>query len=173
MKNKTDYEFLHVSELEEKLRKIDQEQNPEEAEYIRALINKGGYKYPVGTNFDGTEITNKYFKWALLGLLVFLAVINTIVFAVHLRLISLIPVLFQSVVIFMIMRKHKYLRIVVRIWFMFTILINLLGVIVFNLSPDSISDDKLIFILINLSFGVIFFWLSGRYIILREKISGN
>jgi len=48
--NKVNYEILHIPELEEALKNIDEDANPEDAELIKELIAKGGYKYPPETN---------------------------------------------------------------------------------------------------------------------------
>jgi len=46
MNNWPRYETYHLHELEESLIKINEEERPEEANYIRELIEKGGYKFP-------------------------------------------------------------------------------------------------------------------------------
>lgn len=46
MNGKVNYEIFHLSELEDALKNIDEAANPEEADLIKKLIAKGGYKYP-------------------------------------------------------------------------------------------------------------------------------
>lgn len=62
MNYKVNYEILHIAELEEALKNIDENKNQEEAKYIRRLIEKGGYKYPDKPKMEGHEITNKNIK---------------------------------------------------------------------------------------------------------------
>lgn len=55
MNGKVNYEILHLSELEEALKGLDEDVNPEEVRLIKELIDKGGYKYPPETNRESVE----------------------------------------------------------------------------------------------------------------------
>ena len=161
MSYKVNYENLHLSELEDALKNINEESHPDEAEYIRNLISIGGYKYP--------EKTNNYFKWVLIVLISIFLAINTFNFISYLYPLSLIPILIQGSILYMIVKKNKYLRTAVMLWSFLLIISGIFGLLSINMSLDALDTYKLIDKSFNLIAGVLFFWLSGRFIILNEK----
>ena len=173
MSYKVNYENLHLSELEDALKNINEESHPDEAEYIRNLISKGGYKYPEKINIESAEITNNYFKWVLIVIISIFLAINTFNFISYLYPLSLIPMLIQSSILYMIVSKNKYLRTGVMLWSFLLIISGIFGLLSMNMSLDVINTYKLIDKSFNLIAGLLFFWLSGKFIISNEKASNK
>ncbi len=73
------------------------------------------------------------FYWILLSSISLLLVINLLTFVITLNPIALLPILIQSLLLFLIFTKHKYAKIGVKIWtIIFLIIANglqLLGII--------------------------------------------
>ena len=173
MKYEVNYESLHLNELQDSLKNINESEHPEEAKHIRNLIEKGGYTYPEKTEIESSEITNKYFKWALILLVSIFLTLNTFNFIAYLFPKALIPILFQSTILFMIIRKHKHLRMLVMLWSSLLIISGIFGLVSINMSLDNIDTYKILDKSFNLVAGLLFFWLSGKYIILNEKSSNK
>ena len=173
MKYKINYESLHLNELQDALKNINEIEAPEEAKYISNLIEKGGYTYPEKTEIENSEIINNFFKWALILLISIFLMINTFNFIQYLYPKSLIPILIQSTILFMIIRKHKYLRMLVMFWSFLLIISGIFGLLSMNMSLDVVDIYKLIDKSFNLIVGLLFFWLSGKFIILNEKSSNK
>jgi len=173
MNDKVNYESLHLNELQDALKNINETQNPEEAKHIRGLIEKGGYTYPEKIEIESSEITNKYFKVTLILLISAFLAINTFNFIQYLYPKSLIPIIIQFTILFMIVRKHKYLRMLVMFWSFLLIISGLFGLFSISMSLDTLDPYKLLDKSFNLIAGLLFFWLSGKFIILNEKSSNK
>ena len=173
MKYTTDYEILHVHELEAALKNIDETESPEEAAYIRKLISEGGYKKPDGTNYKSSEFSNVYFKWSLILLLSFFLLLNLLVFVTTLYPYSLIPVAFQALLITLIFRKSPHVRALVKLWAALMVIGSIAHLWSIYLSVGAINMAGIIERSILLVIGLSIFWFAGKLIVLNEETSNK
>ncbi len=173
MKYKTNYEILHVHELEAALKNIDEVESPEEAAHIRRLISKGGCKPPEGTNYKSAEFTNVYFKWSLILLISFFLLLNLLIFATTLYPYSLIPVAFQAVLITLIFRKSPHVRDLVKLWAALMVIGSIAHLWSIYLSVGATNMTGIIERSILLVIGLSIFWFAGKFIVLKEETSNN
>lgn len=173
MKYKKNYKILHVSELEEELRNLDGQNNPEEMEYIQKLIAQGGYQYPSKTIIESVEINNAIYKWGLLIFIALLMVINIFSLLVYSQALALIPVAFQSIIVYMIFTKNEYLKVMIIVWSVLLIIAGGFGLLATMTSSTAIQITTIADQLLFLVAGVLLVAFSGKCITVNEKLSAR
>ena len=169
MEYKTNYEILHVHELEEALSNLDEKSNSEEAEYVRGLIAQGGYRYPPETAIESAEITNPVYKWSLLTFIALMMIVNITSLIFYYKPLALVPITFQGIIVYMIFAHNKHLKTLIIVWSVLLIVAGGAGLLVKMLSPGIIPlaemADKALFLVV----GVLLISFSGSCIKLHEK----
>jgi len=102
-----------------------------------------------------TYFNNITFYWILISSISLLLLINVITFISTLNPIALLPIIIQSLLLFLIFSKHKYAKIGIKIWTILFLLIanglQLLGAILQTISstnPNITMLDYLKFIVL-------------------------
>lgn len=168
MSNTPNYASYHLHELEEALKNLDCEANPEEEKLLKELIANGGYSYPTGQQVSpetkslvtAQEITNSKFKWTLVGILGVLIFFNLVNLIFTHQLISLIPIIFQSVILTMIFKKNSSLKTFIKVW---SVLLIIGGIAGMYLSTQ-IPEQSALFNALSIIGGVLIFRFSGKYV---------
>ncbi len=163
MRSIPDYSSYHLHELEEALKDIDESSNPEEARTIREFIARGGYVYPTEPPIERVCFANAAYKWSLVVVLTVLLSLNLIIFASAHYLRSLIPIVLQGTILFMIYRNHKYTRMLIKIWCGLLILSALFGFLAMYYAP-AIEVPALAEHGTTLVVGLVFLVLANRYV---------
>lgn len=173
MNFKVNYENLHLSELKDALNKLNEDSQPEEAEYIRQLILKGGYQYPENTNYESAEISSTPFKWVLVSIITALLFFNIFTLIKSNYLWSVIPIIIQTALLSMIFTNNKNLKLLIKIWLIIIITGNFLGFYMLLIGSEPINYLQLADKGITLLVGIIIFWLSSKYIVMLPKASNK
>jgi hypothetical protein len=156
MNNRPNYNLYHTHELKKRLTELDPKNNQDEIQEIQKLIDSGGYQFPsivsetsddtgqtikrtaVATNFKSSKfILALYFTISILLLLNFY---NLIAFGV---MISIIPIVFQSLILYCLYNAHTMSKILVKIWATLLMISGFFGLIsvIFG---ESISISQII-----------------------------
>lgn len=169
MEYKTNYDILHVHELEAALSNLDEKKNPQEAEYIRGLIAQGGYRYPPETVIDSAEIIHPVYKWGLLTFIALLMIVNFTSLLVYSKPLALVPITFQGVIVYMIFTYNKHLKTLIIVWSVLLIVAGCAGLLVKMLNPRVISLVEMVDPALFLVAGVLLITFAGSCIKLHEK----
>jgi len=173
MEYKVNYKIMHVHELEAALESINQESFPDEAAYIRELIEKGGYKPPTHSIIKSADISNKYFKWIFLFLLTASAAGNLIFFLQTYIIPLLFAVSINAIIIFLILSKSAHMRTGIKIWGAFAIIGGSTGILRLLLITDPWPLTALIQPCFTFALGVLVIWLANKYVVFNERSSNN
>lgn len=167
MENKKYYELLQTEELKKRLAQVDVNKNPQEAQYLGALIERGGNASAF--NFQSAVITNRYFKWLLVSILSIFIFSGLLHLYLLLNPTALVSILVQSLILFLVVCEHKSMRVVVKIWSALLCINGLIGIYAINLSPDNFDLYDRIEIVFIAVLGASLFFLARNYIKLVDK----
>ncbi len=162
-KNIPDYRSYHLHELEEALRGIDEDSNPDEANLIRDYIAQGGYVYPPETRIERVEFTHAGYKWLLVLILSLLLTMNSFIFAVSANFLSMIPMVIQGIILLAISINHKYARVLIKLWCALMILSSMAGFMSMHYAPEFNGAD-FIENSVTLLIGVAFLVLADKHV---------
>lgn len=160
---------MHVRELEEALSNLDEENHPEKAAYIKKLIDQGGYQYPASAVIESAEITNPVYKWGLLAFIALLMIANISSLLVYSHSMALVPIAFQSVIVYMIFTYNKHLKTLIIVWSVLLIVAGGAGLLVKILSSGTIPLATMADQALFLVAGVLLITFSGGCIKLHEN----
>lgn len=112
-----------------------------------------------------THFNNITFYWIIISLISLLLLLNLSTFIVTINPIALLPIIIQSVLLYLIFTKHKYAKIGIKIWTILFLIIGnglqLLGAILQIIeggNPNTTILDYLKFlILILIGVGILIF----------------
>lgn len=159
---------LHVHELQAMLDKTSKETEPDRYETIERLIKLGGYKAPIEVtgNFN-TEITNKYFKWALY---VFfgLGLIGSIFSLLSGSILAIIALSINGYALYSLITRNKSTEVVLSIVAYFYVLMTLLTGYVLYYSATKSTED-IIELVFNALVSFTIFYGAKKFLKIVEK----
>jgi D-alanyl-lipoteichoic acid acyltransferase DltB (MBOAT superfamily) len=168
--NRPDYSVYHLQELEHALKNLDARANPEEAEEIRRYISNGGYAFPTSAKIAGVRFTSNVYKWMLVVILTILLLINLSILGLTQHLIAILPIAFQSTLLFMIFKNHRNTRLLIKIWSALVIVSGSFGLLSLYFESNY-QSGAIITKIVVLLIGIAFFTLSNRFVLLVPDTS--
>ncbi|BEU04380.1 hypothetical protein OAG1_31800 [Agarivorans sp. OAG1] len=113
MKYLQNYETFHLHELEGALKKLDVESNPDEAAYIKELIDKGGYQYPSSvkkSRLAACTIKHRAFKYFLVVFFSYGLLVRISMQMIEFNAVKLIGDCLTFAIIVSAITEYKYLK---------------------------------------------------------------
>lgn len=185
-----DYRLYHLHELEAALKNIDKTNRPKEANLIREFIQAGGYKYPAhstvrldekpGEEAKASRIETETVTFAVVRQVAFSSrpyivalafvvgsflLLNVIGWLVSREAASLVPIAFQASILCMVFIKHKYTRMLIKIWSGFLIMGGVAGLLSMLFS-ENFRPGALVWNVVLLGVGLTFMLLANRCVLL-------
>ncbi|WP_194945426.1 hypothetical protein [Limnohabitans sp. DM1] len=129
MKNTPNYSLYHTHELKKRLAELDPKNDQDEIHEIQKMIDKGGYQFPstsskINHNTDhsikrkavATKFQSSKFILILCLTMTMLLAWNLYVLIVFGLGLALIPIVFQSVILYCLYNAHVMSKPLIKIW---------------------------------------------------------
>lgn len=160
MNDMPDYSKFHAHELRNRFKVLDPKNDQEEMQEIQKWLDKGGYQFPASntvTNNSGgysvrrkdvrVRFHNKNYILVLFVLLASLLLWNLYALIFLNLTMALIPIVFQSIIIYCLYKAHPKSRLLVKIWAALMMVSGFFGVVAILVRGILIFDSLLFNIL--------------------------
>ncbi len=130
------------------------------------------------------QIENQTYYRILIGLLIIILIYNLFVFVQSMNLIGVLPILFQSLLLFLLLTKNKYSQIVIKYWIGFICIVlqviklgsTLLIAIIDNMQNEENPFEPLfseysIKSMALLIFGIVILILNSNFATIKKRAS--
>jgi hypothetical protein len=187
MKNTPNYNLYHTHELKKRLTELDPKNDQDEIHEIQKLIDKGGYQFPsasskindsIGYSIKRKAVTTKFHSSKFI-LILYLALTILLAWNFYALIVfglglALIPIVFQSVILYCLYNAHVMSKPLIKIWAALMMASGFFGLIA-AIFGKSISIDQFLIHIVYLTAGI-YAWIKANQtmeIIYSEQDDAN